>query len=103
MQLSGTVYKTPEVRHSPAGIALTRFTLDHISRQTEAGMAREAKCRIVVIIAGDVLNQQCKQLHTGQEVSVTGFISRMDNRQGNSMIVLHANQISIGEGSATDS
>ncbi len=66
-------------------------------------MVREATCRIVVIAAGDALSKQCRQLQTGQTVTVSGFISRMDNRQGSAMIVLHANEITCGEGTATDS
>jgi len=91
--LTGTVCKTPETRYSPAGIPLTRFTLEHRSRQMEAGMEREALCRIVVITAGSELKDRAERVSAGQVVTVTGFISRADNRQGVQRLVLHAQRI----------
>lgn len=91
--LSGTFCKAPETRYSPAGIPLTSFTLEHLSLQTEAGMARTAKCRIVVMAAGFELKDQIESVSAEQVVMVTGFISRANNRQGESRLVLHAQQI----------
>ena len=91
--LTGTVCKAPETRYNPAGIPLTRFSLEHRSRQTEAGMDREVLCRIVVIAAGEVLSNKARALSQGQSVRVNGFISRADNRQGQAKIVLHAQAI----------
>ena len=91
--LTGTVCKAPETRYSPAGIPLTRFTLEHHSLQTEAGMERAAKCRIVVMAAGRELKDQIESVEAGHVVTVTGFISRADNRQGEPRLVLHAQQI----------
>ena len=94
--LGGIVHKAPETRHSPAGIPLTRFTLEHRSRQLEAGLEREAYCRIVVVCSGEVLQRQAEQLASGQQVSVSGFIARADNRQGQSLLVLHAHRLQVG-------
>jgi primosomal replication protein N len=91
--LSGTVCKTPETRYSPTGIPLTRFTLEHRSRQKEAGMERDALCRLVVIAGGEQLSKEAAALSEGELVSVTGFISRADSRQGQARIVLHAHSI----------
>jgi primosomal replication protein N len=88
--LSGTVCKAPETRFNPAGIPLTRFSLEHRSRQTEAGLEREAYCRIVVIATGAELSDKAKALSQGQAVRVGGFITRADSRQGQAMLVLHA-------------
>ncbi len=91
--LTGTVCKTPETRYNPAGIPLTRFSLEHRSRQTEAGLDREAYCRIVVIATGEGLSIKAKVLTEGQSVRVAGFIARADSRQGQAKIVLHAQSI----------
>lgn len=91
--LSGTVCRAPETRTSPAGIPLTRFTLEHRSRQIEAGVEREATCRIVVVAAGESMRQTTVHLREGAHVTVSGFISRADARQGQAMLVLHAQQI----------
>ncbi len=88
--LSGTVCKAPETRYNPAGIPLTRFSLEHRSRQTEAGLEREAFCRIVVIATGRALSNKAQALSQGQAVRVGGFITRADSRRGQAMIVLHA-------------
>jgi primosomal replication protein N len=91
--LTGTICKAPETRYSPAGIPLTRFTLEHRSRQMEAGMVREALCRMIVMAAGRELKDQVERVGAGQVVTVTGFISRADSRQGQPRLVLHAQQI----------
>lgn len=95
--LTGTVCKAPETRYSPAGIPLTRFTLEHRSRQMEAGMEREAQCRIVVMAAGRELKDRAAQLLEGQVVTVSGFIARADSRQGEAKLILHAQQIELNE------
>lgn len=91
--LVGTVCKAPEVRYSPAGIPLARFTLEHRSCQVEAGMKREALCRIVVVVAGEVLKRRMQDLNVGTPVRVEGFITRADNRSGSAQLILHADVV----------
>lgn len=91
--LSGTVCKAPETRHNPAGMPLTRFSLEHRSRQSEAGLERDAYCRIVVIASGAALSAQARALTQGQPIRVTGFVTRADNRQGQARLVLHARSL----------
>lgn len=91
--LAGEVIASPDTRYSPAGIPLTRFTLEHRSQQLEAGLSREAFCRIIVVCAGEVLKHEAQVLTVGQQVSVSGFIARADSRQGQSFIVLHAQSL----------
>ncbi len=91
--LSGSVCKAPETRYNPAGIPITRFSLEHRSRQVEAGLEREAYCRIIVMAAGKELSKRAQQLDEETEVTVTGFIARADNRQGQAKLVLHAQDL----------
>ncbi len=88
--MAGEVLKEPETRRSPAGIPIARFALKHYSRRQEAGMNREVHCTITVIAAGEGLQGRVKQLHGGDQVKVSGFLSRADNRQGEYRLVIHA-------------
>lgn len=93
--LIGNISEAPKVRVSPAGIPVARFTLEHRSIQLDAGLQREAYCKIVVIAAGSEFKQQMKNLALDNQVRVTGFVTRADNRQGESMLVLHAQAIEL--------
>ncbi len=95
--ISGGLGNTPETRYSPAGIPITRFTLRHESIQQEAGMQRQAICNIGVIASGKQLLATTKALQSGQQVRVSGFLSRANNRQGENRLILHAEQIEVIE------
>jgi primosomal replication protein N len=95
--ISGSLGNTPETRHSPAGIPITRFTLRHESIQQEAGMQRQAICNIVVIASGNELLATTKALQSEQQIRVSGFLSRANNRQGENRLILHAEQIEVIE------
>ena len=91
--ISGTLGKTPETRYSPAGIPITRFTLRHESIQQEAGMQRQVICNIGVIASGKEFLESTRSLQSEQQIRVSGFLSRANNRQGENRIILHAEQI----------
>jgi primosomal replication protein N len=91
--MAGIVGNDPETRYSPAGIAITRFTLKHQSKQSEAEMERQVICNIGVIASGSILHQTVQELKTGEGIRVTGFLARANNRQGESRLILHAEQI----------
>lgn len=93
MQIAGVVGTSPEVRYSPAGIPIARFTLRHQSLQSEAGMQRQVICNIGVVVSGEVLQPLVKQLETGTGIRVSGFLARANNRQGENRLILHAEQI----------
>lgn len=93
--IAGTVVRAPETRYSPAGIPISRFALEHQSRQVEAGMPRDAVCRMMVIAAGEALHSTVSVLALGSRVRVSGFLSRADHRTGEDRLVLHAQAIDI--------
>jgi primosomal replication protein N len=93
--ISGALGNTPETRTSPAGIPITRFTLRHESLQQEAGMQRQAICNITVMASGREMLGQTKTLQSGQQIRVSGFLSRANNRQGENRLILHAEQIEL--------
>jgi primosomal replication protein N len=93
--LTGQVCRAPVTRTSPAGIALTQFTLAHESQQTEAGRRRSCRFRIAVMACGQVLSDTARRLSEGIGVQVSGFLDRSDFRAGEGRLVLHAEAIRV--------
>lgn len=94
LMLTGSVVKTPKQSTSPAGIVHSQFSIDHKSIQNEAGMNRQAFVRIQVVATGD-LSHLTRELVVGQVIKVSGFINRHESRNGNPLLVLHAQQIEM--------
>ena len=90
-QLTGTC----ETRVTPAGVPISRFLLEHRSGQQEAGLPREARCRIPVMACGDALAGIARRLAPDTHVRVRGFVSRANHREGEYRLVLHAARIDI--------
>ena len=96
LTLTGNVVKAPKQSTSPAGIVHSQFSIDHKSIQNEAGMNRQAFVRIQVVVTGE-LSQITRELVVGQCIKVAGFINRHESRNGNPLLVLHAQQIEMFE------
>ena len=94
LMLTGSVVKAAKQSSSPAGIVHSQFSIDHKSIQSEAGMSRHAFVRIQVVATGD-LSHLTRELVVGQIVKVSGFINRHESRNGNPLLVLHAQQIEM--------
>lgn len=93
--LMGTVVKRPKASTSPAGIQHCQFSIDHHSIQNEAGMNRQAFVRIQVVATGDLSQNLTRDLSEGCNIKVSGFINRHESRNGNPLLVLHAQQIEM--------
>lgn len=93
--MMGTVVKKPKTSTSPAGIQHCQFSIDHHSIQNEAGMNRQAFVRIQVVATGDMSQHLTRDLTEGSNIKVTGFINRHESRNGNPLLVLHAQQIEM--------
>ena len=91
--ISGHTVGPSRTRCSPAGLPIASFTLEHHSRQSEADISREARCRIQVLAGGNTLAPAAEKLQPGSWVRVRGFISRANHRHGEARLVLHAEQI----------
>lgn len=92
-QLSGEIIKPPQLTHSPAGISHLRFVLEHQSEQIEAGLPRRSYVRITVVMSGELAPQWANELNVGSAVQVTGFLNRIEDRNGIGKLVLHAQQL----------
>nr|WP_207628862.1 primosomal replication protein N [Photorhabdus cinerea] len=95
MVLSGTVCKAPIRKVSPAGIPHCQFVLEHRSQQQEAGLSRQAWCRMPVIVSGQTLQVLTHSITVGSRLTVLGFISCHQGRNGLNKLVLHAEQIEL--------
>ena len=93
--LVGEVVKAPKVSTSPAGIKHFQFSIDHHSIQVEGGMNRQTFVRIQVVATGDMSQHLTRDLTAGCNVKVSGFINRHESRNGNPLLVLHAQQIEM--------
>jgi len=96
LMLTGSVVKASKQSTSPVGIVHSQFSIDHKSIQNEAGMNRQAFVRIQVVATGE-LSHLTRKLVVGQNVKVTGFINRHESRNGNPLLVLHAQHIEMFE------
>nr|WP_154599733.1 MULTISPECIES: primosomal replication protein N [Providencia] len=93
--MTGTVCKALIRKVSPSGIPHCQFVLEHRSGQQEAGMSRQAWCRMPVIASGQALQTHTHSITVGSLITVTGFISTHQGRNGISKLVLHAEQIDL--------
>lgn len=95
LRLSGTVCKTPVRNISPSGIPHCQFVLEHRSVQEEAGFHRQAWCQMPVIISGSACQVITQHITVGTRLKLEGFISCHQARNGQSKLVLHAEQIEL--------
>lgn len=93
--LTGTVCKVPIRKVSPSGIPHCQFVLEHRSIQQEAGFSRQAWCRMPVIVSGQAFQATTYRLTVGSMLTVQGFISSHQGRNGLTKLVLHAEQIEL--------
>ena len=91
--LEGEVCRAPETRLNPAQVPLTRFTLEHRSRQTAGGFQRDARLRLVVVAAGRDLSSRAAALKPGDRVRIEGFLSRSSYQAGEQELALQADEI----------
>nr|WP_275984132.1 primosomal replication protein N [Morganella morganii] len=95
MVLSGTVCREPIRKVSPAGIPHCQFVLEHRSQQQEAGLTRQAWCRMPVVASGQTIQTITHSITVGSQITVQGFISTHQGRNGLSKLVLHAEHIEL--------
>ncbi|MFB6435143.1 MAG: primosomal replication protein N [Candidatus Malihini olakiniferum] len=95
LELSGIVFKAPLRTISPSCIPHCQFVLEHSSVQEEAGLSRQAWCRMPVIVSGRDSQAITKSITLGVHIRVQGFICSHQGRNGLNKTVLHAEQIEL--------
>lgn len=93
MELAGTISSYPVRKKSPAGIPHCYFVLEHRSTQQEAGLSRQVYCKLSVVASGVESQKQTEHLMLGSNIKVSGFLAYQTSRNGESKLVLHANNI----------
>lgn len=86
----GRIIKLGVLRYTPAGIAVIEFTINHVSRQMEAGAARQIMCEILAVAMGQWA-LTVSEFKINNTVKLTGFINRKSHM--NQQLVLHVNHI----------
>ncbi len=92
--LRGQLTEVEPLRHTPAGIPLLHFRLQHRSLQSEAGFRRQVECEMSAVAMGEVAVKLAR-VKAGQTVNVSGFLNRR-NRMSK-QIILHATEAEISE------
>ena len=93
LSLIGTVCDQPKRTKSPNGIEHCRFLLEHRSEQIEAGLSRQAWCKMPIQLSGNQFTQTTKSITVGKKLLVVGFISSHKTANGLIQLVLHAENI----------
>ncbi|MFM2483105.1 primosomal replication protein N [Celerinatantimonas sp. YJH-8] len=93
--ITGELIRAPRYRTSPGGIEHCQFWLSHRSHQIEAGLSRSAQCSIGVVASGQEFRQELLPLSMGCQVRVRGFLQTQRSRNGESKLILHAQQIEL--------
>ncbi len=95
LTLIGHVVKPPKLSKSPVGIRHCQFSIEHRSIQVEDGLNRQAFVRMQVVATGDWSQNLASELTEGMQIKVVGFINRHESKNGNPLLVLHAQQIEM--------
>jgi len=93
--VSGRLIELDTLRHTPAGVPVLKFRLQHESSQTEAGGARKVSCELAAV----AFEREAKLLAAaklGSKVTVTGFLAAKS--RSSRALVLHAVEIQFEEG-----
>ena len=88
--LSGTITSIEPLRHTPAGLPLVRFQLQHSSTQSEAGMQRQVECEAGCVGIGEIATTLSK-FKAGAVLQVSGFLAKKS--RGGTQIILHVTNV----------
>jgi primosomal replication protein N len=93
--IAGRLIELDALRHTPAGVAVLKFRLQHDSSQMEAGGERKVSCEVAAV----AFEREAKLLAVaklGSNVKVNGFLAAKSRTSRT--LVLHATQIEFVEG-----
>ncbi|HUL93951.1 MAG TPA: primosomal replication protein N [Burkholderiales bacterium] len=93
--VSGRLIELDGLRHTPGGVPMMKFRLQHDSTQTEAGVVRKVSCEIAAV----AFEREARLLAAaklGSSVKVTGFLAAKSRTSRS--LVLHATEVEFKEG-----
>jgi primosomal replication protein N len=88
--VSGRLIELDALRHTPGGVPVMKFRLQHDSRQKEAGAERKVSCEIAAV-AFEREATLLAAAKLGSNVKVTGFLAAR-SRTSRTMM-LHATEV----------
>ncbi|NBI12926.1 primosomal replication protein N [[Haemophilus] felis] len=91
--LSGIVASQPKRHQGPNGVKHCQFLLEHSSVQQEAGLSRQAWCKMPIQMSGNQLVEKTQSITVGCQLLVVGFVNLHKTKNGLNQLVLHAEQI----------
>ena len=95
LELTGQVIELEALRHTPAGVPVLNFKLEHRSRQEEAGHPREVELDLAAKAVGD-LARLLAGVKLGGRIRVAGFLAAKSAKYRQP--VLHVTAIEFLEG-----
>jgi primosomal replication protein N len=93
--VSGRLIELDALRHTPAGLPVMKFRLQHDSTQAEAGAERKVSCEIEAV-AFEREATLLAAAKLGSDVKVTGFLAARSRTSKS--VVLHATEVEFNEG-----
>ena len=86
--INGIVVQIEPMRHTPAGIPLLIFVLQHASEQLEAGFKRKVECEVSAVALGELTQINIK---IGDNIKAKGFLAKRSAKSNH--LVLHITQL----------
>jgi primosomal replication protein N len=93
--VSGRIVELDALRHTPGGVPIMKFRLQHDSTQSEAGAERKVSCEIEAV-AFEREATLLAAAKLGSDVKVTGFLAARSRTSKS--IVLHATELEFKQG-----
>ena len=93
--LRGRLVELDILRHTPGGVPILRFRIEHQSEQAEAGEKRRVNCEVT----GVAFQREAKLLSSaalGSQLTISGFLDRKGRSKH--QLVLHATHIEFETG-----
>jgi len=90
--ICGKIAKLGVLRYTPAGVAVIEFTINHASRQKEAGVVRQIILDVLVVALGP-LALTIAGFKLDSMVKLTGFLNRKSYMSA--QLVLHTEHIEL--------
>jgi primosomal replication protein N len=94
-ELSGRISELGALRHTPAGVPVIEFHLQHESENTEAGARRQVRAEVDAI-AFDAQARLIAGRPPGSAVRIEGFLCAKSKRSRK--LILHVTNIEFIEG-----
>jgi primosomal replication protein N len=88
--LRGRLIELDVLRHTPGGVPILKFRIEHESSQTEGGAGRKVSCEVAAV-AFDREAKLLSSAQLGSSLTISGFLDRKGRSRH--QLVLHATHI----------